>query len=199
MKSVVLVSGGIDSTVLLFDLIEQTKEQLIPIFIDYNQKQMIAELESVKKVVSFVKQNHSDKIKDLIIISNPQIIPATEYIPFRNLNLISACLSTFSTSDEILINLGIIKAHSNFTDCTPEYFETLNQLIKFEYPKCEINTPYISHNKGDVAAIASKLKVPANLSFCCNKSDQFHCNQCSSCKDRMVFFRELNKLSQNPN
>lgn len=75
MKVVVLFSGGIDSTTLVYDLLKNHPSVFIyPLYVDYGQKQGKSELQSIKRLydnpffTSQIIQNrlHEPKIVDII-------------------------------------------------------------------------------------------------------------------------------------
>ena len=146
MKAVILLSGGLDSTVCMAAAADQGYE-LYPISFDYHQRHNI-EIESAKKVAAFYQVK-----KHLIIDTNmnaiggsaltdPGIavpegdtesadIPIT-YVPARNLIFLSYALGYAEVTGAEAIFIGVNAVdYSGYPDCRPEFIEHFQSLADY--------------------------------------------------------------------
>jgi len=206
-KVVLVFSGGMDSTTLLYDLVNQGKE-VYALSINYNQRHK-KELEYAKKTAQKLGVEH--KIIDLSVINEllqgsalttPEIdVPEGHYedenmkitvVPNRNMILLSLAIG-------FAISIGAKKVyytahagdHAIYPDCRPEFVEAMKQVAKLAYYEpIEICTPYLYIDKGDVAKIGKKLGVDYSLTWTCYKGREKPCGKCGSCTERLEAFEK---------
>lgn len=218
MKSkLVVLSGGLDSTILTYKLVsEYSKENVIALSFDYNQRHSI-ELEkskiTCKKLnirqeiidISFISKlisNTTSLVKDSNIetpnieevLGNPQ--PVT-YVPFRNLIFQSISLSFAESNNCDSIYLGL-QEHDlySYWDTTEEFIDSINNisiLNRMNYIKIE--TPFIRMSKYDEILIGEKLNVPFEDTWTCynpiyTNNNILACGKCPSCSERIMNFNK---------
>ena len=212
MKAVVLLSGGLDSTVCMAVAASQGME-LYPISFDYHQRHNI-ELESAKKVAEFFKVK-----KHLIIDTNmDQIggsaltdekidvpegdeersdIPVT-YVPARNLIFLSYALGYAEVvgADAVYIGVNAVD-YSGYPDCRPEFIEKFQTLADYatkataaDHRQIKIMTPLQKLSKKDIVLLGNKLKAPLQMTRSCYNGGDKACGVCDSCKLRLKGFAE---------
>jgi 7-cyano-7-deazaguanine synthase len=164
--AVVAVSGGLDSCVTT--AIANLDYNLALIHINYGQRTESKELEAfhyiadhynVKKrlVIDFVhleKIGGSSLTDKTIKVSDADLeskeIP-TSYVPFRNANILSACVSWAEVIDANAVYMGaVFEDSSGYPDCRPEFFESFEKAVRFgtkPSTDLEIKTPVIHLNK----------------------------------------------------
>ena len=143
MKAVVLLSGGLDSTVCM-SVAKSKGYDLYPISFNYHQRHSI-ELNSAKQVADFyhvkrhliidtnmnevggsalTDQNIDVPIGDV----HRQDIPVT-YVPARNLIFLSYALGYAETLDAKAIFIGVNSVdYSGYPDCRPEFIQLFQNL-----------------------------------------------------------------------
>lgn len=193
MKIVCLVSGGVDSTTLLFRL-KKNHHDIIPLFINYGQKAYSQELKSIKNVCDNLKIHL--EILDLQELGKIPSGLTSDFIdaskspmfPGRNMIFLSIAASfAFSKSIDI-IALGLLK-DSSFPDQSEEFIKNMETVIfhAYGYPM-KIWTPFINLNKIEVVRIAKKYDFPLNFTYSCYEGSEIPCRNCLSCKDRISVF-----------
>lgn len=80
-------------------------------------------------------------------------------------------------------------------ECSPRHFEILNDSFRIAYGSKapQIHTPFIHLNKTEVAIIGQRLRVPLDLTWSCNYSMAQPCRTCGQCIDRERALRALER------
>jgi 7-cyano-7-deazaguanine synthase len=214
-KSIVLVSGGLDSTTVLALVLSQGEEVLALSF-DYGQRHRI-EVESAKKVTKHYAVPHKiiqldlrqiggsaltaeiEVPKDRSLADMSQAVPVT-YVPGRNTIFLSYAMAVAEmiSSSEIYIGANVLD-YSGYPDCRPEYlkaFETLANLalatIENKRAPLEIRAPLLRMSKGEIVNMGKKLKIPFHLTHSCYDPSPGgeSCGRCDSCLLRKKGFLE---------
>ncbi|MGD0057234.1 MAG: 7-cyano-7-deazaguanine synthase QueC [Methanomassiliicoccales archaeon] len=213
-KAVVLLSGGLDSTVTLAYAISQGYE-VIPLTIRYGQKHA-RELRAAKDVVSFYRLKRHVVI-DLDLTSfktsaliSPDIkvpertsaerigsrIPVT-YVPSRNTIFLSvaAGLCESVSAERVFIGANSLD-YSGYPDCRPEFFDAFQRVLEVgtkagvEGRQIKIETPIICYTKADIVRLGKRFGAPLHLTWSCYKGGEKACGQCDSCLLRLKGFEE---------
>ena len=211
-KAVVLLSGGLDSTVCM--AVAQAKGlELYPISFNYHQRHSI-ELDGAKKVADFFGvQKHliidtnmnaiggsalTDQTID-VPEGNPERddIPVT-YVPARNLIFLSYALGYAEVVGASYIYIGVNAVdYSGYPDCRPEFIEKFQNLADFatkatvaEHKKIKIETPLQALSKKDIVLLGTKLGAPLQFTHSCYKGGEKACGVCDSCRLRLRGFAE---------
>ena len=208
--AVVAVSGGLDSCITT--AIADKEFDLALVHINYGQRTESKELDSFHKIANYynVKKKlvidfaHFQKIggssltdKEMQVskadLNNLQV--PTSYVPFRNANILSACVSWAEIINAKAIFIGAVHEDSSgYPDCRPEFFksfeETVNLGTKPE-TKIKIETPIINLDKKEIIELGLKLNAPIELTWSCYSSEDEACGVCDSCALRLRGFQNL--------
>jgi 7-cyano-7-deazaguanine synthase len=210
-KVVVLFSGGIDSTTLLYYL-RSKGFILYPITIIYGQKHQ-KETESAKRICKLLGVKH--KILDLSCISEifsrsalvskrariPDVSAEKKHfdtlkitvVPNRNSILLSIAVAYAQNISANYVSFG---AHFSdrgvYPDCRKEFVRAFarSQKLACDNPSLKILAPFVYKTKTEIVKLGKKLKVPYKLTWSCYKGKKFHCGRCSSCQERKRGFLE---------
>ena len=212
MKAVILLSGGLDSTVCMA-CAKEAGYELYPISFDYHQRHNI-ELESAKKVAEFYQV-----AKHIVIETNMNVIggsaltdtsidvpdgdiksdkvPVT-YVPARNLIFLSYALSYAEAigAERILIGVNALD-YSGYPDCRPAFIEQFQQVANYatkvaavDKKEILIETPLLNLSKKEIVELGTKLGAPLHVSHSCYRGGEKACGVCDSCQLRLKGFRE---------
>ncbi len=207
MKTVLIYSGGLDSTVLLHKLFAE-KSIAEAISVNYGQKQKI-ELDYAKKNCTKLDIKHS--IADLsnlaeifganALTSKDVNVPNAEYakdnmsqtvVPNRNMLLLS-----IATARAIAIKANAVAyaAHSGdhaiYADCTPQFAEAMDKAISLaDYSKIKLLRPFVNMSKTEIIKLGAELDVDFSLTWSCYKGGEVHCGTCATCQERKASFKE---------
>jgi 7-cyano-7-deazaguanine synthase len=174
--SMVLVSGGIDSTACIHYYLDQDFD-VRGVFIDYAQAASDKELCSAKNIASYykIKLNH-------IIIKTPQIFSEGEIIG-RNAFLVIATLLSLPKFRGI-IALGI---HSGvpYYDCSELFVRDINRIYDgYTDGQVILDAPFLKWNKKMIYEYCKDNNVPIHLTYSCELGGDKPCGKCRSCLDR---------------
>ena len=212
MKAVVLLSGGLDSTVCMA-VARDSGCELWPISFEYQQRHS-RELDCARQVAAYfqvkrhlvIQTNMSaiggSALTDLSLTLpggdvGRQDIPTT-YVPARNLIFLSYALGYAEVvgADRIYIGVNALD-YSGYPDCRPEFIGLFQQLADYSTKaavqdgrKIVVETPLIQLSKKEIVLLGDRLKAPLDLTSSCYAGGESACGRCDSCLLRLKGFAE---------
>jgi 7-cyano-7-deazaguanine synthase len=214
-KAVVLMSGGLDSTVTAA-IAKREGYGLYALTFDYGQRHL-REIESARRVTERlgVLQHRIMRIdltqiggsaltdgyavprgKSIDDIRASKEIPST-YVPARNTILLSMALAYAEVADADAIYIGANHVdYSGYPDCRPEYFEAYQKMANLATKRAvegrgiEIKYPIIAFEKKDIIRRGIELGAPLELTWSCYSGGEKACGRCDSCVIRLNGFKE---------
>lgn len=203
--AVLLASGGMDSTVLAYDL-QKMGKNVILLFLDYGQHCRDKEYETLKTVApkEFLDNIRIIKLGDIYKESKScmiceanlwedTVVAQDLYLPYRNLlflSIASAYAQSIGVRD--VYSAFINSNHAKEIDCSMSFFTALEQLLH-EYGSVKINMPYRNLSKTQVAQHGLKINAPIALTYSCQASATVPCGSCPNCVDRITAMNNLIK------
>jgi 7-cyano-7-deazaguanine synthase len=206
MKAVVLLSGGLDSAVLLAHALAEGRECYTLSFY-YNQRhnqelkaaQLLSEYYGVPhKVIAIDVKAFGDSAltSDIELEKNRNIeeivssgVPNT-YVPARNTIFLSYAMAQAEVigAEEIYIGVNAVDSHG-YPDTRKEYIEAFQNMMN--YATCQalqgratqLIAPFIDYDKPAIMQRGAELAAPLNLTISCyDPLDDFvHCGECDAC------------------
>lgn len=212
MKAVVLLSGGLDSTVCM-SVAQKAGYELYPLSFNYQQRhkrelrcaQKVAEFYHVKKHL-VIETNLSDMggsalTDQKIAVPEGDVkrsdIPVT-YVPARNLIFLSYALGYAEVvgAEKIFIGVNALD-YSGYPDCRPEFIQLFQNLADYStkaavqnHRKIEVVTPLLRLTKKEIVLLGQENKAPLELTTSCYAGGEEACGICDSCLLRLKGFRE---------
>lgn len=210
-KVLINLSGGLDSTTLLYYLINKGAE-VHAISFDYGSKHNSIEIEHAKKVCDKLDIPHQIIHLDFInkcfksdLLQNGGEIPEGHYtaenmkstvVPFRNgiFYSISAGLAESYDCDFIAL-ASHAGDHAIYPDCRGEFTQAMFYSIKLGTEKgIQLIAPFNKISKDEIVKIGQKLGVDFSLTYSCYKGKEKHCGKCGTCVERKEAFEKANVL-----
>lgn len=208
--AVVLLSGGLDSTVTAAQAIADGFAPTA-LTIDYGQRHRI-ELGRAAGIAAALHARHIVLPLDLAAfggsaLTDPAIavpktgvepgIPVT-YVPARNTVFLALALALAEASGARHIYAGMNAVdYSGYPDCRPAFvaaFQTLANLATkagVEGDRFHVVTPVIASTKAEIIRLGIALGAPLHLSWSCyDPDDNQPCGRCDSCRLRAQGFAE---------
>lgn len=207
--AVVAVSGGMDSCVTAS--LANQKYKLAFLHINYGQRTETRELKAFNDIADFFNADkkliidftHFSQIggssltdKNIEVskadLSNSDI--PSSYVPFRNANILSACVSWAEVIGAEAIFIGAVyEDSSGYPDCRPEFFTAFEKVADLgtkPSTKIKIETPIIHMSKEQIVKKGIELNAPLHLSWSCYQNEDEACGMCDSCALRLRGFQK---------
>jgi 7-cyano-7-deazaguanine synthase len=215
VKAVILLSGGLDSSTVLYQAKADGCE-CYAISFDYQQRHR-RELESARAIAlsAQVKAHQvvnfdltlwggsaltDDKMElpiDRNLTEMSQNIPIT-YVPARNTIFLSFALAYAETLGAQRIYIGVNALdYSGYPDCRLDYIQAMQEVFRLgtkqgrEGEAINIVTPLIELKKTEIIQLGNKLGVPWKQTWSCYAGGETACGVCDSCRLRLTAFEEL--------
>jgi 7-cyano-7-deazaguanine synthase len=200
----VLISGGVDSTILCVDLLRDFS-RVCPLYIRSGLRWEPAEIAALRRFLGAVK---TDGLEGLVILEEPiadvygdhwsttgTSVPGSEtpdeavYLPGRNLLLTLKAAVWCRLHDIETLALGSLGSNP-FPDSTADFFERLESLVNQAIGgRLRLDRPFARRHKTDVLLRGRHL--PLHLTFSCiDPVDGQHCGICNKCAERRKGFAD---------
>ncbi len=198
MKSVVLLSGGLDSVVSLGAFRDKYNIELALTF-DYGHKSAQDEISASKKICEYYNVKHKiiklDWLKEITktaLVSDKEVPDSgfgtsesaeSVWVPNRNglfLNIAASFADSFGF-DYILFGANKDEG-ATFPDNTEEFRAEISKVFEkstLKHPK--VAAPLINCSKDDIVRIAIENSVPLEFVRSCYNGGNRHCGACESC------------------
>ena len=204
-KIVLVLSGGMDSAVLLYHLLD-AGHTVKTLSVNYGQRH-VRELESAAVLSERVGVEH--RIADLSQI-NPLLgsnslssdqteIPEGHYeeesmkltvVPNRNMIMLSVAVGWALALKFDAVAYGAHSGdHAIYPDCREEFADALDQAVRLcDWHAMKLMRPFVKMDKGEIAKRGAALGVPFELTWTCYKGGEVHCGKCGACQERREAF-----------
>ena len=208
-KAVIVCSGGLDSTVVAAYAKYIDKKEIILLHFRYGCMAEKKEIESIKQIAEYLHCEYKfidiDFMKKQIggstlFSTNENDIKkldagveyAYEWVPARNLVLLSIATAYSETIDANDIYLGInLEEAGSYPDNEQWFINKLNSTLKLSVQndkQVHIHMPVGNLMKYEIVKLGLEIGAPINLSWSCYKQGVNHCGVCGPCQMRRKAF-----------
>jgi 7-cyano-7-deazaguanine synthase len=213
VKSVVLFSGGIDSTTALYWALARARS-IHALTFDYGQRHRI-EVRMARKLARKIgvpqtifkldlKQVGGSALTDLSIslpryknLSQIKHGPPATYAPFRNgiLLALTAAWAEARGFTEIVCGFNILDS-PDYPDTRPEFVRAMEKAINtgtravFGRPRIKITAPFVLMKKSAIILAGVSLHADYSHAVSCYAGEEIPCRSCSACLLRERAFAE---------
>jgi 7-cyano-7-deazaguanine synthase len=208
IKSVVLLSGGMDSCVCATLAARDTHAAAL--HVSYGQRTEDRERRAFTRICDrlgiskrLMIKNEALRLVGGSALTDAKIqvpkaegeigaagIPVT-YVPFRNAHFLSAAVSWAEVLDATRVYIGAVEQDSSgYPDCRPAYYKAFNAVIQAgtREGKIEVVTPLIAMRKAEIVRLGLELGAPFELTWSCYSQEEKACGVCESCVLRLRAF-----------
>lgn len=186
-----LFSGGLDSTVMLFDLLNQ-KCAVHCVLFNYGQTHANRELTAARSLLTewnaWAKAGNTQAI-EFTEIRLPQIPGSlltsgsgSKIVPNRNAILLSAAIAIAVNAKAEAVTIACNKDDAkDFPDCRREFISAMNLASKTADTGVEVCAPYIDTTKREIVQIGRRLDVNLERTWSCYAGGFAPCGACDAC------------------
>ncbi|MBR6438710.1 MAG: 7-cyano-7-deazaguanine synthase QueC [Bacteroidales bacterium] len=203
--SIIIYSGGLDSTTLLY---EECERIALAVTIDYGSNHAAREIACARRHCANLGIEHL--VIDLAFIgrhfcssltAGADAIPEGNYddenmrstvVPFRNGIMLSvACGLAESRSLKRVLIANHGGDHAIYPDCRPEFIKAMDSAMTAgTYEGVKLVAPYTDITKGDIVKRGVKLGIDYSTTYSCYRGGERHCGRCGTCRERKEAFAE---------
>lgn len=217
MNSIVLLSGGLDSTVNLAYALTEGEVKVILTF-NYGQRAAQKEIEAAALIADYYKIKHRvielpwlGQITNTALVTDNNDLPepaaeeldnleytnktaAAVWVPNRNglfVN-IAACFAE-SLGCELVVTGFNREEATTFPDNTPEFADAASNAMRYSTANKVRVVSYTNRlDKKEIVSLGDRLKVPWSLIWSCYRGDEHMCGKCESCQRMLRAFQASN-------
>lgn len=211
-KAVVLLSGGLDSTITLH-IAKEECDEVHALSFDYGQRHA-KELECARATAAAVgvASHHvvslnlgswgGSSLTDMsMTVEDGDVersdIPAT-YVPARNMVFLSVAASLAEAIGAQHIYIGVSQVdYSGYVDCRKVFVDAMERAVNLgtvmgaeKGLPITIHTPFINMTKAEEIRIGTRLHVDFSKTWSCYRGGEVPCGTCDSCLLRARAFAE---------
>jgi 7-cyano-7-deazaguanine synthase len=208
--AVVALSGGMDSCVTA--ALALNEFDLALLHINYGQRTEARELKSFHDIADYynitrrlvVDYSHFAEIGGSALTDTSMKVPEADlenksvpvsYVPFRNANILSACVSWAEVLKSEAVYIGAVyEDATGYPDCRPEFFTAFERMADIGTKpdtKIKIYTPIIHYSKKDIIKEGILINAPLHLTWSCYQNEDEACGICDSCALRLRGFAQI--------
>jgi len=207
-KCVLVYSGGLDSTTLLYYM-RSLDYDVHCLSVHYGQRHKI-ELQCAETVCKDLGITHKtldlSPVQELLggsALTDGIAVPHGHYaeesmkqtvVPNRNMILLSLAIGwAVSLKAKVVVYGAHAGDHAIYPDCRPEFIDAMAKAALIcDWDKVELIAPFQTMSKGEIVEHGARLGVPFEKTWTCyegNQETREHCGKCGSCTERMEAFK----------
>jgi len=199
MNNVAIISGGMDSVTMLHQFKADIKHVL---HFNYGSKHNDREREfarynadKLEKTFTIVELPFINELFKSDLLKSGNDIPEGHYedismqrtvVPFRNGIMLSIAIGFCESQGGKKIYIANHAGdHAIYPDCRPRFIHNMNwAAYEGTYLNVEIDAPYITYSKREIANFGNKYGVDFTKTWTCYKGREKHCGKCGACTER---------------
>ena len=203
MDSVIIYSGGIDSTTLLY---EERERIALAVTFDYGSNHAAQEIACARWHCGHLNIEHLvinlgfiGKYFNSSLTAGADAIPEGSYnsvnmrstvVPFRNGIMLSvACGLAESRGLTRVLIANHSGDHAIYPDCRAEFVKAMDKAMTAgTYEGVHLYAPYTGITKGDIIKKAAALGINYGKTYSCYRGGERHCGRCGTCRERKEAF-----------
>ena len=198
-NSLIALSGGVDSTTLLY---EYREEIACAVGFDYGSKHNARELAAAEAIcreleipyliipLAFIEEYFRS---DLLLSGGEMQLGdyseeniSSTVVPFRNGIMLSILAGLAESRDlqQVLI-ANHFGDHAIYPDCRESFVKPMGEAITAGTSNgVKLVAPYTALTKAEIVARGTRLGVPYGKTYSCYQGGERHCGRCGTCRER---------------
>jgi 7-cyano-7-deazaguanine synthase len=208
MNSLIILSGGMDSTTALAYSKNKGLNISNAVHFQYgskhNAKELIAahEISKIYKLkLRVISLEFINQLFKSDLLKSGSDVPEGHYedpsmkrtvVPFRNGIMLSIASGLAESLDADSVILGNHAGdHAIYPDCREDFVTAMGSAIALgTYKKIKLESPFVKMSKSEIVALGSLINVPYEHTWSCYKGGQKHCGKCGTCYERIEAFQK---------
>jgi 7-cyano-7-deazaguanine synthase len=207
-STIVLLSGGLDSTVLATHMRAQG-DVVNAVSIHYGQRHS-RELDAARDVAAAIGIRHDvvdlsvlrDHLSGSALTDDAVDVPEGHYaedtmratvVPNRNAIMLSVAVGVAVARGFNRVATAVHAGdHFVYPDCRPEFTAAIDRASRLGtagFGDVQVYAPFVSWSKADIAAWGHSIQAPIAASWSCYQGGDRHCGRCGTCVERHEAFR----------
>lgn len=201
MADLVLLSGGLDSTVAL----AVAEDPILALSVDYGQRH-VREVAAANAVADHYEVPHTvldfsgwGRTLTGALTDRSVEVPAERYdeasmaltvVPNRNATFLMAAVGVaMSVGADRVVTAIHSGDHALYADTTPEFLDAARRTAEVASGgRVTIDAPFVEMSKADIVAVGDRAGAPVWLSWSCYQGGRHHCGVCGTCRERREAF-----------
>ncbi len=207
MSSLVLLSGGMDSTTALAATLAVAgpEDAVEALFIDYGQRHIRERQSSIAVAAHYGVRWAELDLRSFgasvtSALTSPGLgVPHGHYtaesmaqtvVPNRNATMLAAAAGIASSRGLAHVVTAVHAGdHAVYVDCRPEFITALSAAMVLGCG-VDIVAPFVHTTKTDIAREGAALLAPYDLTWSCYEGGDIHCGRCGTCVERAEAFHD---------
>lgn len=184
MKTVVCLSGGVDSTLLA----AMASAGSSAVFIGYNQPAVIKEAVAAKVIA-----RHFGLPLDEVVISGINLgamVPGKDpvglrVVPHRNAIIVAVAANLAARRGCECVWYGATAEDARYPDCNAEWVASINECLHAEGVPIIVEAPLLTMRKAEIVHELKRRGVSTDWCWSCYEGGEKPCGECLSCMVRL--------------
>ncbi len=205
MDSVIIYSGGLDSTTLLY---EERERIALAVTFDYSSNHASREMSCAHWHCQHLGIEHL--VIDIAFVgrylassltAGAEAVPEGDYdddnmrstvVPFRNGIMLSvACGIAESRGLQRVLIANHGGDHAVYPDCRHDFVRAMDDAMRAgTYEGVRLVAPYTGIAKSDIVKRGAALGIDYGKTYSCYRGGERHCGRCGTCRERVEAFRK---------
>ena len=207
-KTIVIVSGGMDSITVLYDAVDRGYD-VEALSFNYGSNHNNKELPLAKWHCEKLNIKHTiidlplSKYFNSSLLEGADKIPEGHYedenmkstvIPFRNGIMLSFAIGYAENIGAKYVMLGSHKGdHAVYPDCRKTFTKSISLAGQLgTYNEVQVISPFNDLMKWDIVKRGIELDVDYSKTWSCYKGNDIPCGKCGTCVERLEAFEKAN-------
>lgn len=206
-KVIVVLSGGLDSTVLLHHYLN-LRNEVRTLSVHYGQRHKtelhyasataqrngvpweLADLQTLKNILPGSSQT-SDNVPVPHGRYDEEVMKVT-VVPNRNMILLSVAIGHAIAHGYDTVGYAAHAGdHAIYPDCRPEFVQAVGIVAQLcDWKSVTLDAPFLDMTKAEIVSRGAELKVPFEYTYSCYEGKDSHCGRCGTCVERILAFKE---------
>jgi len=193
MRVVVCFSGGLDSTVLVYKLVDEGHE-VLPLAFDYGQRHSrelssafeICKRKKLDLVIYKVEFPAGNLVAGFRDTQAEPLVGSATVVPCRNLVFLTmGAAYAYSQAADAVAMAAHAGDHAVYADCRTPFLVAVEHLIRATYgDTIKFLAPFLAMSKAEIVTLGQTLKVPFSETWSCYAGLAMPCGTCGACIER---------------